>query len=95
MFFFHIQYEKEKTTGLLEGQVFVLTGTLEQMTRGQAKDRIESLGGRVVGSVSRRTDYLVVGESPGSKVDRAKALGVRIIHETDLGRLLKEGKHGE
>ena len=91
----HIRYEKEKAPGFLEGQVFVLTGTLEHMTRGHAKDSIESFGGRVAGSVSRRTDYLVVGESPGSKVDRAKALGVRIIHETDLSLLLKGGKHGE
>lgn len=91
----HIQYEKEKAPGFLEGQVFVLTGTLEHMTRGQAKDSIEALGGRVSGSVGRNTDYLVVGKSPGSKVDRAKALGVRIIHEIDMSLLLKGGKHGE
>ena len=91
----HIRYEKEKAPGFFEGQVFVLTGTLEHKTRGQAKDSIESLGGRVSASVSRNTDYLVVGKSPGSKVDRAKALGVRIIHETDLYRMLKGGKHGE
>ena len=91
----HIRYEKEDAGGFLEGKVFVLTGTLEHMTRGQAKDSIESLGGRVAGSISRRTDYVVVGESPGSKVDRAKALGIRIIHETDLSLLLKGGKHGE
>jgi DNA ligase (NAD+) len=91
----HIRYEKENAGGFLEGKVFVLTGTLEQMTRGQAKENIESLGGRVSASVSRNTDYLVVGKSPGSKVDRAKALGVRIIHETDLSLVLKGGKHGE
>jgi DNA ligase (NAD+) len=91
----HIRYEKEKAGGFLEGKVFVLTGTLEHMTRGQAKESIESLGGRVNASVSRNTDYIVVGESPGSKVDRAKALGVRIIHDTDLYRMLKGGEHGE
>ncbi len=90
-----IRYEEAKAKGILEGQVFVLTGTLEHMTRGQAKDRIESLGGRVTGTVSRNTHYLVVGKSPGSKVDRAKELGVQVIQESDLSFLLYGGNHGE
>jgi len=72
---------------LLEGKVFVLTGTLETLTRSQAKKIIETAGGKVTGSVSRNTDYLVAGASPGSKLQRATELGVPIIDEQTLRRL--------
>jgi DNA ligase (NAD+) len=64
--------------------VFVLTGTLEDMTRNQAKEMIEAAGGKVSGSVSKNTDYLVAGSSPGSKLNTAKKLGVEIIDKTSL-----------
>ncbi len=66
----------------LAGQSFVLTGTLSALTRDQAKDLILRLGGRVAGSVSKKTTYVVAGEAPGSKVDDARRLGVAILDET-------------
>ncbi|MDI6687502.1 MAG: NAD-dependent DNA ligase LigA [Desulfobacterales bacterium] len=78
-------HEKEKT---LENKVFVLTGTLEDLTRDQAKEMIEAAGGKVSGSVSRKTDYLVAGSSPGSKLDMAKALGVEIIDQAAFLKML-------
>jgi DNA ligase (NAD+) len=73
--------------GGLEGKLFVLTGTLETLTRSQAKKIIETAGGKVTGSVSRNTDYLVAGASPGSKLKQATELGVPIIDEETLRRL--------
>ena len=72
----------------LEGKTFVLTGTLPGMTREEANAQIESLGGHVVGSVSRKTDFVVAGESAGSKLDKARALGIRILDEEGLRRML-------
>ena len=77
--------EKERT---LENKVFVLTGTLEDLTRNQAKEMIEAAGGRVSGSVSKKTDYLVAGSSPGSKLRLAKGLGVEIIDQATLQKML-------
>jgi DNA ligase (NAD+) len=71
----------------LAGKTFVVTGTLESMTRDAAKDRIRALGGKVTGSVSKKTHYLVCGESPGSKLDKAQSLGVEILEETDFLKL--------
>jgi DNA ligase (NAD+) len=68
----------------LEGKTFVLTGTLPALTREEARELIERGGGRVTGSVSRKTDYVVVGESPGSKADDAQRLGVKILDERGL-----------
>jgi len=79
--------ESPRKQSLLEGKVFVLTGTLETLTRSQAKKIIETAGGKVTGSVSRNTDYLVAGASPGSKLQRATELGVPIIDEQTLRRL--------
>lgn len=65
----------------LAGQTFVFTGRLERFTRGEAEELVESLGGRAAGEVSRRTDYVVVGEEPGAKAERARELGIRRIDE--------------
>lgn len=73
----------------LAGNVFVLTGELKTFTRDQAKDMIRKAGGDVSSSVSRKTDYLLVGENPGSKYDKAKELGVKIINEEEFTQLLK------
>jgi DNA ligase (NAD+) len=75
-------------TGELSGKTFVITGTLLGLTRQQARSLIESHGGKVVGSVSKRTDYLVVGKSPGSKLDQAEELGVLTLDEGALRRLI-------
>ncbi len=72
----------------LRGQTFVLTGTLPGMTREQAKQRIEAAGGKVAGSVSKKTSYLVAGESAGSKLDKATQLGVPVIDQRQLLDLL-------
>ncbi|HEV2213545.1 MAG TPA: BRCT domain-containing protein, partial [Gammaproteobacteria bacterium] len=72
----------------LAGKTFVLTGTLTGMTRDQAKERIQALGGKVAGSVSAKTHYLVVGNEPGSKLREAEHLGVQLLDEAGLLRLL-------
>lgn len=82
--------EEVRKKGSLDGKIFVLTGTLESLTRNQARELIEKAGGKVTGSVSRKTDYLVVGVSPGSKLKRAKELGVDIIDEEILKRMTIE-----
>ena len=75
--------------GPLLGKTFVITGTLEALSREEAKARIEALGGKVTNSLSSRTDYLVVGESPGSKLDKATKLGVATLDEKALLELLR------
>jgi len=85
-----IHHEKKKTDlGGLAGKVFVLTGALSGMTRDDAKRRIEAAGGKVTGSVSGKTDYLVVGGEPGSKLERAQQLGVEILNEEAFEALFK------
>ena len=83
--------EKRVTTSTLEGLTFVLTGTLPNLTRELAKERIESAGGRVSGSVSKKTSYLVAGEEAGSKLDKATSLGVAVVDEAGLLELLERG----
>ena len=78
----------ERARGELDGQVFVLTGTLDTMSRDDAKRRLEALGARVTGSVSKRTDVVVAGANPGSKLDRAHALGIDVLDEAGLVELL-------
>jgi len=86
--------EKRVTTSTLEGLTFVLTGTLPSLTREAAKEKIESAGGRVSGSVSKKTSYVVAGEEAGSKLDKAVSLGVKVIDEAGLLRLLEDGPPG-
>jgi len=72
----------------LAGKTFVLTGTLSSMTREEATEKIEALGGHVTGSVSKKTDYLLAGAEPGSKFDKARELGVRIIDDVEFRKML-------
>jgi DNA ligase (NAD+) len=72
----------------LSGKTFVLTGTLPSMTREEATGKIEALGGHVTGSVSRKTDYVLAGGDPGSKLDKARELGVRIIDDAEFRKML-------
>jgi len=72
----------------LEGKVFVFTGALESMTREEAKNLVERLGGRAASSVSRKVDYVVVGKDPGSKYDKARELGLTIIDEEEFKKLV-------
>jgi DNA ligase (NAD+) len=80
--------KKERGTKLA-GKTFVLTGTLPNLTRDEAKKMIEDAGGKVTGSVSKKTDYVVAGEDAGSKLDKAKELGVPVITEPELEAILK------
>jgi DNA ligase (NAD+) len=86
-----LQFEQKKmrkTEGKLAGKQFVLTGTLPTYSRDEATRLIEEAGGRVIGSVSKKTDYVVVGTDPGSKLDKARSLGVKTIEEAELLKLL-------
>ena len=81
--------EKRKIETLpLAGNTFVITGTLESMSRDEAKARLQALGAKVSGSVSKKTDYLVAGTDPGSKYDKALELGITILDETALQKLI-------
>ena len=70
----------------------MLTGTLPTLAREEAKERIEARGGRVSGSVSKKTDYLVAGADPGAKYDKARELGIRVIDEAGLLELLEQNQ---
>jgi len=79
---------EEEGVQILAGKQFVLTGTLKDFSRTQAKEIINKLGGRVTGSVSKKTDYVVIGEDPGSKYQKALELGVTIINEKEFKRII-------
>lgn len=82
---------KQSRGEAFSGKTFVVTGTLSQFSRKEAKDAIESLGGKTTESVSKNIDYLVVGEKPGSKLDKARELGISILDEQQFIDMLTEG----
>ena len=79
---------EEPAPSPLEGKTFVLTGTLDTMSRDDAGSRLRALGAKVTGSVSKRTDFVVAGANPGSKLDKAQTLGITVIDEHGLAELI-------
>ncbi len=82
--------ESKRQNDFVSGKTFVVTGTLERMGRKQIEDLIASFGGKAAGSVSKKTDYVVAGESAGSKLDKAKELGIRVLSEKEFFELIGE-----
>jgi len=86
---FSIERKKDfKTNENIKGKIFVLTGTLEKYTRDKASEIIESLGGRVTSSVSKKTDYVLAGDEAGSKLEKAKSMNIKILSEKDFNDLI-------
>ncbi|HLJ49758.1 MAG TPA: NAD-dependent DNA ligase LigA [Bryobacteraceae bacterium] len=83
------EVRRKAAAGKVAGQTFVITGTLPNLKREEAKEKIEAAGGKVSGSVSKKTNYVLAGEEAGSKLDKAKELGVQVISEAELLDLLK------
>lgn len=83
--------EKRGQAGPLEGKSFVFTGGLEGISRQEAAERVDALGGRVTSAVSKHTAYIIVGKNPGSKLDEAKRLGIALLDETGFLDLLRSG----
>ena len=84
----NIYFQEGNITPILDGKVFVLTGTLETITRSEAIQKIKKLGGKVSESVSKKTDFVVAGQSPGSKIEKARVLGVHIIDEASFKEIV-------
>ena len=84
--------EKRETSTALAGKTFVFTGSLKGFPREKAKEIVESLGGEATSSVSKKTDYVVAGEDPGSKYEKAKTLGVKILDEDGFLKLIREAQ---
>ncbi len=82
-------YELQEKNSNIEGKIFVITGSLLELTRNEAKAKIKGLSGKVSSAISKKTDYLVVGEKSGSKLDKAKKLGVKILSENEFIKILK------
>ncbi|MFW5848111.1 MAG: BRCT domain-containing protein, partial [bacterium] len=82
--------EPKKTNTKIAGKKFVITGTLPTLKRDEAKKLIEKYGGNITSTVSKKTDYLVIGDKPGSKYDKAKKLGITTINEEELISLTEE-----
>ena len=85
----NMQSLKQAAGDTFAGKTFVLTGTLPTLKRSEAKELIESLGGKVSGSVSKKTSYVVAGEEAGSKLDKANELGIEVITEAQLLEMAK------
>ena len=83
-------FAKEKGD-LFAGKTFVLTGTLSRYTRSEAKEIIENLGGKVSGSVSKKTSFVLAGEDAGSKLQKAESLGVSVISEAEFEQMASGG----
>ena len=83
------QISSDGSGGVLQSKTLVLTGTLPSLSRSEAKALIEAAGGKVSGSVSKKTDYLVAGEAAGSKLTKAESLGIKILNEAELQELLQ------
>jgi DNA ligase (NAD+) len=81
---------QRKAVGPLAGQTVVLTGSLSSLTRDDAKDKLEALGAKVAGSVSKKTAFVVAGEAAGSKLEKAEALGVEVWDEAKLLALFEK-----
>ncbi|HEY5525211.1 MAG TPA: BRCT domain-containing protein, partial [Clostridium sp.] len=80
--------EKEIIENLFEGKTVVVTGSLENYTRGSIKEKLEMLGAKVSGSVSKKTDYVLAGEEAGSKLAKALELGVKVISEEEFKEMI-------
>jgi len=86
------EVERGEAPGRLTGKTFVLTGTLDNYSRAEAEEMIREEGGRAASSVSKKTDFVVVGENPGSKAEKAKKLGVKVISEQEFIQLLQDNR---
>jgi len=84
----NIETDKGEKGNLLADKTFVLTGGLDSLTRAEAKSRIEAMGGKVASSVSSKTSYIVAGDNPGSKLDKAKELEIKVLSEEELLQML-------
>ena len=82
--------EEESDDKRFEGKTFVLTGSLDNFTRGEASDIIEKLGGKTSGTVSKKTDYVLAGEEAGSKLAKAEKLGITILTEEQFKEMIKD-----
>ena len=85
----NMEHEEEMIDNRFDGKIFVLTGSLENYTRKEAGDLIEKFGGKVSGSVSKKTDYLLAGEDAGSKLIKAQGLGITILTENEFSDMIK------
>jgi DNA ligase (NAD+) len=87
----HVRVQREEAkAGALKGKIFVLTGTLPGLTRQEAAEMVEARGGKVTASVSRQTDYVVAGAEAGSKLEKARELGIEVLDEEGLRKILRE-----
>jgi DNA ligase (NAD+) len=87
----HARKAKPKGATDLTGKTFVVTGTLEHYSREEIEELIKQLGGKATGSVSKKTDYLVAGENAGSKLEKARELGVQVLTEAAFQKLIGKG----